>query len=294
MSNVPSELPGDLGPKDPRRLEHPVGNEPGAGGHEVKGTGESSTNNNTDQAPPAGGEHQKAHTDHSTHGEGVDPRAEEMGIASGKRDEATGEEQARMLHNSRSGQQGQDYRGVGQEGYDSSRTGSQYGVGQEGYDSSRTGSQFGAGQPGYDSARSGSQYGVGSETGYNRPSEVSRTDLEGASGSHVHGHHSSLGAGAGQTFSSGAQSGTEPLSGQLGSGTAGEPYDAGNYAGKLHSSSSALAAPNTNIGQDGTAPQQYGHGHGPHNTRIAELLDPVTSKETGVPGYGLNQNNNQL
>lgn len=31
------------------------------------------------------------------------------------------------------------------------------------------------------------------------------------------------------------QSGTEPVSGQTGSGTAAEPYDAGNEAGKYYS-----------------------------------------------------------
>lgn len=36
MSNVPAHLPGDLGEHDPRREAHPHGNEPGAGGHEVK------------------------------------------------------------------------------------------------------------------------------------------------------------------------------------------------------------------------------------------------------------------
>ncbi|CAD0099456.1 unnamed protein product [Aureobasidium mustum] len=36
MSNVPAHLPGDLGEHDPRREAHPVGNEPGSGGHEVK------------------------------------------------------------------------------------------------------------------------------------------------------------------------------------------------------------------------------------------------------------------
>ncbi|CAD0109761.1 unnamed protein product [Aureobasidium uvarum] len=36
MSNVPAHLPGDLGEHDPRREAHPIGNEPGSGGHEVK------------------------------------------------------------------------------------------------------------------------------------------------------------------------------------------------------------------------------------------------------------------
>ncbi|KAI4823210.1 hypothetical protein E4T45_10419 [Aureobasidium sp. EXF-8846] len=36
MTNVPAHLPGDLGEHDPRREAHPIGNEPGSGGHEVK------------------------------------------------------------------------------------------------------------------------------------------------------------------------------------------------------------------------------------------------------------------
>lgn len=37
MANtIPAHLPGDLGEHDPRREAHPHGNEPGAGGHEVK------------------------------------------------------------------------------------------------------------------------------------------------------------------------------------------------------------------------------------------------------------------
>lgn len=189
-NKTPAHLPGDLGEHDPRRMAHPDGNQPGAGGHEVKPNS-----------------------------------AEALG---GSRND--GNEEATAANNSRDMDPRNDntsehaMEGGGTETMDRAKRQNASSIpgGRTGHDGvddhlTRGGMQQQTSRGDYDN--SSSLRGPGQESNYNRDQEY------GSRG----GLGSGIASGLTGSGVSGRQSGTEPLSGVRGSGVSGEPYDAGNY-----------------------------------------------------------------
>ena len=248
-----AHLPGDLGEHDPRREAHPVRNEPGSGGHEVKlnsaeakGTNEDATaahhSNNRDPTTDNTAEH--AFNGGSVENMDRQKRQQASDIPGGR----TGHDGVED-HLTRAGvEQGSHHRGSG---YDSGLTGNNNSglTGSSHTGSGLTGSHTGSGLTG---SHSGS--GLTGQSGYGQTG----TGLTGSS------HTGSTGTGLVAEGERALHSGTHGTHGQTGfSGS--DPQE----RHQLH---------------HGTAHHPHDFSHN-HNTRTGELLDPASGRDTGIPGY---------
>ncbi|KAI4737813.1 hypothetical protein E4T50_11707 [Aureobasidium sp. EXF-12298] len=249
MSNVPAHLPGDLGEHDPRREAHPHGNEPGAGGHEVKlGSNESKGLNSDATAAEHSSNRNPASDNTSEHAfnggsvENMDRQKRQQGsdIPGGR----TGHDGV-SDHLTRAGVEQGSHRGSG---YDSGLTGNN--------NSGLTGS-----------SHTGSGLTGSSHTGSTGSGLVAEGERALHSGNH--GTHGQTGYGSTGSGLTGSQTGY----GQTGSGLTGSQS---GFTGSDPQERHQL--------HHGTAHHGHDFSHN-HNTRTGELLDPASGRDTGIPGY---------
>ncbi|KAI5203877.1 hypothetical protein E4T39_03932 [Aureobasidium subglaciale] len=247
MSNVPSQLPGDLGEHDPRREAHPQGNIPHSGGHEVR----------------IGSTEQKGLNDEATaakHSHNSDPRTDNTAEHALEGGSVESMDRQKRQHNSiiPGGRTGHD-------GVEDHLTRAGHEQGSHGSNAGLTGNH-GSGLTG--------NHGSGLTGNHNSTSGLTGSGLTGSS---TH-HHGSTGSGLTSGLS---QSGTEPISGARGTGVGGAPYDAGNLQSSGFSGSDPQERHQLH---HGTAHHAHDFSH-EHNTRTGALLDPASGRDTGIPGY---------
>ncbi|MCJ1283983.1 hypothetical protein MMC26_003314 [Xylographa opegraphella] len=89
------------------------------------------------------------------------------------------------------------------------------------------------------------------------------------------------------------QSGSEPVSGQTGSGTTGQPYDAGNTSGQSGSTGEALGSADTTLGrQSGTS--MTGGSLGSSENTLGRQSDNTSSGYSSTTGTGMGSSDSTL
>jgi len=250
MSNVPAHLPGDLGEHDPRREAHPIGNEPGSGGHEVKLNSNEAKGLNSDATA----------AEHSSNRNPASDNTAEHAFNGGSAENMDRQkrQQASDIPGGRTGHDGvSDHLTRAGHEQQSNTRGSEYNSGLTGnHGSGLTGSSHTG------SGLTGSHTGTGltgsSHTGSTGTGLVAEGERALHSGNHSHQHGST---GSGLTGSTGYGSDNLQSSGFTGS----DPQE----RHQLH---------------HGTAHHAHDFSHN-HNTRTGELLDPASGRDTGIAGY---------